>query len=113
MLLTFAQAIELKQFGQAWDLLNPADKQKWSKADFAAIFADLTKVSVVIPDGTTEGSAGSIYYNAPITVTGNDNDGRPVRIEGKAVLRRVNDVDGATQAQLRWHFDTLDLRWTH
>lgn len=26
VLLTFAQAIELRQFGQAWDLLSPADK---------------------------------------------------------------------------------------
>jgi hypothetical protein len=113
VLLTFAQAIEMKQLGQAWDLLGPADKQKWTKVDFAAIFSDLTKASLAIGDGTTEGAAGSIYYNAPITITGSDTAGRPVRIEGEAVLRRVNDVDGATQEQLRWHFDTFDLRWTH
>jgi hypothetical protein len=113
VLLTFAKAIEFRQFGQAWDLLSPADKQRWSKSAFAANFADLAKMSVAIPDGTIEGAAGSIYYSAPITITGSDGDGRPVRIEGEAVLRRVNDVDGATQAQLRWHFDTLDLRWTH
>ena len=39
--------------------------------------------------------------------------GRPVRIEGKAVLRRVNDVPGSTEAQRRWHFETLTLDWTH
>ncbi|RYD79506.1 MAG: hypothetical protein EOP84_12950 [Verrucomicrobiaceae bacterium] len=113
LLLTFAKAIEFKRFEQAWELLSPADKQKWSKADFTAIFADLSSPSVAVPDGTTEGGAGSIYYNAPITITGSESDGRPVRIEGEAVLRRVNDVDGATKAQLRWHFDTLDLRSTH
>lgn len=57
--------------------------------------------------------AGSVYYTAPVAISGSDSDGRPVRIEGEAVLRRVNDVDGATPAQLRWHFDTLNLDWTH
>ena len=60
-----------------------------------------------------EGAAGSSYYTAPVTVTSSDKDGRPVRIEGEAVLRRVNDVPGATPAQLRWHMDKVTLDWTH
>ena len=113
VLLSFARAIEEKAFGQAWDLLGPADKAKWSKARFAALFADLEKITVAIPDGTMEGAAGSSYYTAPVTITGSDAEGRPVRIEGEAVLRRAGDVEGATPAQLRWHFDTLTLDWTH
>lgn len=109
VLLSFARAIELKEYGQAWALLGPADRRKWSRADFAALFADLGEATVAIPAGTMEGAAGSIYYTAPVAVTGNDRQGRPVRIEGEAVLRRVNDVDGATPAQLRWHFETLTL----
>jgi hypothetical protein len=113
VLLSFARAIELKAFDQAWALLSPADKRKWDRAAFARIFADLGKITVAIPNGTIEGAAGSSYYSAPVDITAADKDGRPVRIEGKAVLRRVNDVDGATPAQRRWHFETLTLDWTH
>ncbi|GAA4009989.1 hypothetical protein GCM10022280_03920 [Sphingomonas swuensis] len=113
VLLSFARAIELKQFGQAWAMLSPGDKARWSRSAFAANFADLGKITVAVPGGTMEGAAGSLYYEAPITITGTDRDGRPVRYEGTATLRRVNDVDGATPAQLRWHFDNLKLDWTH
>ena len=113
VLLSFARAIEHKEYGQAWALLSPADKQKWSEAQFAALFADLDGTIVAVPTGTMEGAAGSIYYTAPVTITATDKDGRPVRIEGEAILRRVNDIDGATPAQLRWHFETLTLDWTH
>ncbi len=113
VLLSFARAIEQEQYDQAWSLLGPADRQKWSRTEFAALFADLAKVTVAVPDGTMEGAAGSSYYAAPIAITGNDKEDRPVRIEGQAVLRRVNDVDGATKEQRRWHFETLTLDWTH
>ena len=113
VLLSFARAIELKEFDQAWQLLSRGDKEKWDKSAFARMFADLDKITVAIPDGTQDGGAGSSYYTAPITITATDRDGRPVRIEGEAVVRRVNDVDGATEAQLRWHFDRLTLDWTH
>ncbi len=113
LLLAFARAIEQRDYGTGWALLAPADQRKWSKADFAALFADLDRPTVAVPTGTIEGAAGSSYYTAPITVTGTGRDGRPVRLEGEAVLRRVNDVDGANPAQLRWHFDRLTLAWTH
>ena len=113
ILLSFARAIERKEYGQAWSLLSAADKKKWNRTGFAAIFADLGGIRVAIPDGAMEGAAGSIYYTAPVVITGNDDDGRPLRIEGEAVLRRVNDVEGATPAQLRWHFARLTLDSTH
>ncbi len=113
VLLTFARAIEQRRYEEARALLSPADQRKWSEAEFAAIFADLVEITVAVPDGTMEGAAGSSYYTAPVAITGNDREGRPIRIEGNAVLRRVNDVDGATRAQLRWHFETLTLDWTH
>ena len=113
VLLDFARAIELRRFDQAWALLSPADHRKWSRADFRSLFADLRKLIVAVPTGTLEGAAGSSYYTAPVTITGTDLSGRPVRIEGEAVLRRVNDIDGATSAQRRWHFQSLKLDWTH
>lgn len=113
VLLSFARAIEQQKFDQAWSLLSPADQRKWSRQQFAGNFSGLKGIIVAIPTGTTEGAAGSIYYTAPVTITGTDENGRPIRAEGEAVLKRVNDVDGATSAQLRWHFNTLTLDWTH
>ncbi len=113
VLLDFARAIELRRFDQARSLLSPADRRKWSRADFRSLFADLRKPIVAVPTGTLEGAAGSSYYTAPVTITGTDPSGRLVRIEGEAVLRRVNDIDGATSAQRRWHFQSLKLNWTH
>lgn len=113
VLLSFARAIELKSFDQAWALLSPIDKRKWDRAAFSRLFSDLGAITVAIPDGTIEGAAGSSYYTAPLDITATDKDGRPVRIAGKAVLRRVNEVDGASAAQRRWHFETLKLDWTH
>lgn len=113
VLLAFARAIELKEFDQAWAMLSEADRRKWPKAEFTKLFADLGTITIAAPTGTMEGAAGSSLYTAPIEITANDRDGRPVRIEGEAVLRRVNDVDGASPAQLRWRFDRLTLDWTH
>ena len=112
LLLSFGRAIELGKFDQAWAMLSPPDQKKWNKTDFATLFADMSKITVSLPDGTIEGAAGSLYYSAPVTISSESKDGRPQRIEGKAVLRRVNDVDGATAAQLRWHFETLTLGGT-
>lgn len=113
LLLAFARAVELKEFDQAWAMLSPADRRKWTKAQFTKLFADLGPITAAVPGGTMEGAAGSSYYTAPVTITANDREGRPVRIEGEAVLRRVNDIDGASAAQLNWHFHQLTLDWTH
>lgn len=113
VLLAFARAIELRRFREAWAMLSEADRGKWPEPEFARMFVNLGKITVAVPNGTMEGAAGSSYYEASVTITANDKDGRPVRIEGKAVLRRVNDVDGASPEQLRWHFESLSLDWTH
>lgn len=113
VLMSFARAIELKEFDQAWSFLSEADKRRWPEAEFTKIFADLDKITVAFAGGAMEGAAGSSYYTAPLTITSTDKDGRPVRYDGTAVLRRVNDVDGATPAQLRWRLDRVTLDWTH
>jgi hypothetical protein len=113
LLLEFAHAIEIGRFGGASAMLGDAGRTRWSERDFERMFAGLPKRSVTVSSGQIEGAAGSLYYTAPIVITGHDRDGRPVRFEGEAVLRRVNDVDGASPDQLRWHFDRLTLDWTH
>lgn len=113
VLMAFARALELKEFDQAWSLLGPDDRRKWPKADFTRRFADLGRITVEIPGGTMEGACGVSYYTAPITITANDREGRPVRHEGTAVLRRVNDVAGASPEHRSWRFDRLTLDQTH
>lgn len=51
--------------------------------------------------GTQEGAAGSLYYEAPVTL----RFGSSPAERGTLVLRRVNDVDGAAPEQLRWHIE--------
>ncbi|WP_120077811.1 hypothetical protein [Aurantiacibacter odishensis] len=92
VLLNWARAIELEEFDQAWAMLSESDGAKWSRTDFASQFAGLDEITVSVPSGKMEGAAGSSYYTAPVTITANDTEGRPVRYEGEAVLRRVNDV---------------------
>jgi hypothetical protein len=52
--------------------------------------------------GEVEGAAGSLYYEAPVTLRFGPG-AAPER--GSLVLRRVNGVDGATPDQLRWHIE--------
>ncbi|KLE34778.1 hypothetical protein [Aurantiacibacter luteus] len=113
VLLSFARAIELQEWDQAWAMMSEADRRRWSKAQFAALFSDLSDVTVAVPGGTMEGAAGSSYYTVPTEITGADPDGRPVAYTGEIVLRRVNDVPGATADQLRWHIERVTLDWTH
>lgn len=113
VLLSWARAIELREFDQAWNLFGAAGKERWSRAAFARVFAGLEEITVAVPGGAMEGAAGSSYYTSQAAITALDADGRPIRIEGPVVLRRVNDVPGATPEQLRWHIESADLAVTH
>lgn len=113
ILLSFARAIELKEYDQAWNMLGTSAKREWSKSAFNEVFANLDKITVAVPDGMMEGAAGSVYYTVPMSITSTDTDGRPIAIEGPIVLRRVNDVPGSTAEQRKWHIESLELNWTH
>lgn len=113
VLISFARAIELREFDQAWAMLDDADRARWSRSAWRDLFADLGKITVEVPGGTMEGAAGSSYYTSQATITSTDRDGRPIRYEGPIVLKRVNDVPGATAEQLRWHIESVKLDWTH
>ncbi|PEQ12371.1 hypothetical protein B2G71_12830 [Novosphingobium sp. PC22D] len=57
---------------------------------------------VAVGKGDVEGAAGSLFYEAPVVI--DFADGRPSR-RGTIVLRRVNDVPGATEEQLNWRIE--------
>ena len=57
-----------------------------------------------------EGAAGSIYITVPVVLYGKASSGAAVHRRGTAILRRVNDVPGSTEAQRRWHIERIDWK---
>ena len=107
--LPFARGIELREFDQSWNLLGPDAKASWSKDAFNAKFASLANHFVAFGDGRMEGAAGSTFYTLPLTVTGATRDGTERTSRGELVLRRTNEVPGATDEQLAWQIVSLKL----
>ena len=105
-------AIEARRYRDAyrcWDRGGAASGQ--SLAAFTRGFARTRRVTVRTGAPTDgEGAAGSAFVTVPVTVSATLRDGTPQRFVGSYVLRRVNDVDGATPAQLRWHLASARLR---
>ena len=75
-----------------------------SPQQFAHRWNSLLTPAVTFGTGQQEGAAGSLYYSVPVTIA----DG-PRTLAGEVVLRRVNDVPGATAEQLRWHIESSTL----
>lgn len=61
-----------------------------------------TPPTLEVGKGSGDAGAGSQFYEAPVTLRFGDG-ARPER--GSLFLRRVNDVDGATAEQTRWHIE--------
>ena len=109
LLLVWARAIEANRPDEAWSLFDTAAREQMPEEQFAAIFEGLRDITVAVPGGEMEGAAGSLYYMSQATITASDANGRPVRLEGPVVLRRVNDVPGASEEQLRWNIERVEL----
>lgn len=77
---------------------------------FAAAWDKYRTLAVTVGAGEQEGGAGSSYYEVPVTITGLTKADKPYRLAGRLTLRRVNDVDGATPEQLRWHIERSTLQ---
>lgn len=111
LLLAWAAAMEDRAFGPAYALFGQyADRTGQSASQYADTFANYRTVNAAIGEGTAEGAAGSIYYEVPVTLSGTTRSGGTYLREGTMTLRRVNDVPGATPAELRWHLERLE--WT-
>ncbi|MEO8175451.1 MAG: hypothetical protein ABI626_02180 [Sphingomicrobium sp.] len=95
----------LAEARKLWGDSGLTDKQ------FASRFADYSEIHAQVgKPGDTEGAAGSIYVTVPFVLYGRLKAGGTFNRSGTATLRRVNDVDGATPAQLRWHISQIDLK---
>jgi hypothetical protein len=92
-----------------------ASRQYWGDAAaakaFERNFRTYADVHVEIGDlGEPEGAAGSIYVSEPVTFYGKKNGGGDYRRKAEATLRRVNDVDGSTEAQRRWRIERIEWK---
>lgn len=105
VLLDFARSIEFLDFNRAYAMLGDAARETISHEEFIAMFDDFDEITVAVPSGRMEGAAGSLYYEVPTTITGSTGK----TLTGTTVLRRVNDVPGATAEQLRWHIESFEV----
>jgi hypothetical protein len=63
-----------------------------------------------LPPFTAEGGAGSMYVDINVRVDAALRNGKRQHYAGSYTLRRVNDVDGSTAAQRRWHITAARLK---
>lgn len=104
-------ALNARDYRKAWRQWGDSGPPNQTLRQFAAGFAHTRSTQVTIgalPPG--DAGAGSIYQSVPVTVEAVLVDGTHQRFRGDYTLRRVNDVDGATPAQLRWHIGGAHLR---
>ena len=92
------------QFGEG----GPADGM--SAGEYTTQFGRCRKITISGSDGQMEGAAGSLYYTVPTTLTCQVITGSNEKWSGDVVLKRVNDVPGASEEQLRWHLSSAKLK---
>jgi hypothetical protein len=71
------------------------------EARLKALFAGYKQPTIALAGIQQEGAAGSLYCTVSGKLTDAGDPAKPAQ-DGEIVLRRVNDVPGATPAQLRW-----------
>ena len=70
-------------------------------ARLEAVFGGYRELQLAWAEPEVEGAAGSLYCTVAGKLTDAQDPAKPP-VEGALVLRRVNDVPGATPDQLRW-----------
>ncbi len=102
--------LEEKRFEDAqdlWDQEGAIGAQ--DDAHFEARFRGFGEIHANIgAPSLEEGAAGSAFVTVPVQVYGRIKaNGKPFYTLRQVVLRRVNDVPGATQEQRRWHIESI------
>jgi hypothetical protein len=103
-----------KKFDQAWELWNSAPTDGPNGTGFTKdqFIADMNRYyqysGQVGAPGLTEGAAGSIFITVPVQIYGRLKSGETFHQRGDATLRRVNDVDRATERQLHWRISGIE-----
>lgn len=112
VVLRYYSAIDRGDYGAAYELWSRRGAASGkSSAAFAQGFAQTVRSRVTAgAPVNSEGAAGSLFIEVPVQVAATLRDGAEQRFAGSYVLRRVNDVPGASPEQLRWRIDHANLR---
>ena len=98
--------LKRRKFDEAYMLLGPAAPPR---CDFDRQFRAIRISGGDRNARRQEGAAGSIYLSVPI-----DSfrllEGTSSTRSATAVLRRVNDVPGSTEAQRHWHIERIEWK---
>ena len=100
----YGALIEERKFAEA--------EKQWGDAaaarQFSAALRKYSEVHMLIgKPGDSGGAAGSIFVTVPVVFYGRGAGG-PFNRKADIILRRVNDVDGSTEAQRRWHISNVE-----
>jgi hypothetical protein len=108
----YCDAVATKRYRDAYGYWSDGGKATGMSFDqFRDSFAKYAAYDCHIGDpGDTEGAAGSIYVTIPLRVKGALAKGGGFVLEGPVDMRRVNDVDGSTAEQRRWHIFRSGLK---
>ena len=111
-LQNYAALLEEGKYGDAFALWGDSGKSSgMSKQAFIDSFAKYSEVHALVGGPQNpEGAAGSIYVTVPMQLYGRLKSGGTFNMVGPVTMRRVNDVPGATPAQLRWHITDSKLK---
>ena len=107
----YYSAINARDYATAWTSWGDDGRPGQTYTAFVRGFAHTRSTRATI-DSLEPGDAGagSIYQPVPVTVDATLDDGTRQRFVGSYFVRRVNDVDGATPGQLRWHLGSAEMR---
>lgn len=110
--LEYCDAVATKRYPDAYRLWSDEGRASGMTLKlFADSFAKYRAYDCSIgTPAETEGAAGSIYVEIPLTVTGALTRGGGFRLEGPVTMRRINDVEGSTAEQRRWHIASSGLK---
>lgn len=107
----YYRALDARDYGTAWQLWGMDGQPGNSYEKFRQGYARTRSVQVTLgQSGPVEGAAGSSHVSIPVTVKARLVDGTRQTFSGRYQLRRVNDVDGASAEQRRWHLDSAQLK---
>ena len=116
MVQTYYALLGEGRYAQAWALWSDGGKASGqpSAEAFARSFDRYAQYNAQIgAPGEPEGGAGSIYVTVPVVIYGRLKTGAEVHEKGTADLRRVNNVDGSTPEQRRWHISRIETKPTN
>ena len=107
----WADALESREWETARQVWGESGMASGMDAEeFEVAFSKYRTINISFGEARKEGAAGTLYYEVPVTMEGELDNGDAYRMEGPLLLSRVNDVPGASTEERKWHIEMSDLR---